>query len=76
MDDRDRMVMRRIMQVDGEQENQVANPFLGMARAVKDKTMRAMSAVRKAAFSTPQNKMAMQIAQKEHDEKSAPAMQR
>jgi len=75
-DDRDRQVMRRIMQVDGPEEKQVENPFLELARVVRDKVRRTMSAAKSAALQTPKNRLAMQVAQREHDSRTSPAMER
>lgn len=75
-DDRDRQVMRRIMQVDGPEEKQVENPFLELARVVRDKVRRTMSAAKSAAMQTPKNRLAMQVAQREHDSRTSPAMER
>lgn len=74
--DRDRQVMRRIMQVDGDQEKQVENPFLELARVVRDKVRRTMSAAKSAAMQGPKNRLAMQVAQREHDTRTAPSMER
>jgi len=75
-DDRDRQVMRRIMQVDGNEEKQIENPFVELARVVRDKVRRTMSAAKSAAMQSPKNRMAMQVAQREHDARTSPAMER